>query len=250
MKKVSEYRAAARETLSGRWGEMAVITLILFLIGIACQTPSFMGNLLHSTVLRFVGGSINLMVALFLTMPLWYAFAVLLLSCTRNNETSETYMSELWSNFTGHWDTFVLAGLLLILISIAVFAVLALSFLLYFLIGMSALFVTVPLFVVGTIVLSLIYGLVPFIIQDNPGISASDALQMSRMMMDGHMLRFFLLNFSFIGWWFLSLFTLCIGYLWLYPYIYTAQAHFYEDVKAEYEAEQAQEAQKAQQAQA
>ena len=99
---------------------------------------------------------------------------------------------------------------------------------------------------VGMIILSLIYGLVPFIIQDNPGISARDALEMSRMMMDGHMLRFFLLNFSFIGWWFLGLFTLCIGYLWLTPYVTTAQAHFYEDVKAEYEAEQAQEAQKAQ----
>ena len=246
MKKISEYRAAARETLDGRWGEMALITLILVLIGIAGQIPNSVGTILGSTALHYTGTCINLMVALFLTMPLWYAFAVLLLSCARGNETSETYMSELWSNFTGHWDTYVLAGLLLILIGIAVFIVLALSLLLYFLIGMTAFFITIPLIMVGIIILSLIYGLVPFIIQDNPGISARDALEMSRMMMDGHLLRFFLLNLSFIGWWILCVFTLFVGTLWLNPYVYTAQAHFYEDVKAEYETEQAQEVQEIQ----
>lgn len=32
----------------------------------------------------------------------------------------------------------------------------------------------------------------------------------------------------------LSILTCGIGVLWLYPYMYTAQAAFYEDVKAEY----------------
>jgi uncharacterized membrane protein len=33
----------------------------------------------------------------------------------------------------------------------------------------------------------------------------------------------------------LCILTCCIGFLWLMPYVSTAKAHFYEDVKAEYE---------------
>ena len=40
--------------------------------------------------------------------------------------------------------------------------------------------------------------------------------------------------FGFIGWFLLSFLTLGIGLLWLIPYVETAQAAFYEDVKADY----------------
>ena len=41
---------------------------------------------------------------------------------------------------------------------------------------------------------------------------------------------------SFIGWFFLCIFTLGLGYLWLAPYVQTSMAAFYQDVKADYEA--------------
>ena len=43
------------------------------------------------------------------------------------------------------------------------------------------------------------------------------------------------LPLSFIGWAFLCLLTLGIGYIWLYPYIQASEAAFYEEVKADYE---------------
>jgi uncharacterized membrane protein len=54
------------------------------------------------------------------------------------------------------------------------------------------------------------------------------------MMMKGHKFDLFWLWLSFIGWWFLGLLTLGIGYLWLSPYVTTSTASFYEEVKAEY----------------
>ena len=54
-------------------------------------------------------------------------------------------------------------------------------------------------------------------------------------MMKGHKFDLFYLYLSFIGWFLLSFLTLGIGFFWLIPYMYTAQAAFYEDVKADYE---------------
>ena len=74
-----------------------------------------------------------------------------------------------------------------------------------------------------------------FILADKPELTANEAIELSMKMMDGHKLDLFILSLSFIGWSILAIFTLCIGYLWLVPYIYTTMAAFYEDVKAEYE---------------
>ena len=67
-----------------------------------------------------------------------------------------------------------------------------------------------------------------------PGI-VKEAIDHSRAMMKGHKFDLFYLYLSFIGWFFLSFLTLGIGFFWLIPYMYTAQAAFYEDVKADYE---------------
>ena len=78
------------------------------------------------------------------------------------------------------------------------------------------------------------YALTPYILIDNPEISANQAINLSQKMMKGHKFDLFFLHFSFIGWFFLSIFTFGIGLLWLLPYMMTAQAAFYQDVKKEY----------------
>ncbi len=97
------------------------------------------------------------------------------------------------------------------------------------------LFASVFAILIGGIVLSLAYALVPYIIHDNPNIGVVEALRKSRRMMRGHKWELFCLQISFIGWFFVGIFTFYIGFLWIVPYINTATAAFYEDVKAEYE---------------
>ncbi len=91
------------------------------------------------------------------------------------------------------------------------------------------------LLIVPGIIKSLSYAMTNYILIDNPELSANEAIERSMAMMRGHKFDLFYLYLSFIGWYILGLFTLGIGYLWLQPYILTAQASFYLDVKNEYE---------------
>ena len=54
----------------------------------------------------------------------------------------------------------------------------------------------------------------------------------SQQMMKGYKMKLFLLDLSFIGWILLCLVTFCIGFLWVKPYIETAHAKFYEELKS------------------
>jgi uncharacterized membrane protein len=91
------------------------------------------------------------------------------------------------------------------------------------------------LFIIPGIVKCFSYSMTPFILEEHPELSANEAIDHSRAMMKGHKFDLFWLLLSFIGWGFLCLFTFGIGYLWLTPYMETAVADFYEDVKADYE---------------
>lgn len=93
---------------------------------------------------------------------------------------------------------------------------------------------TLLLFIPG-IIKALAYAMTPFILEDNPELSTTEAIHHSRMLMKGHKFDLFWLYLSFIGWMLLGLFTLGIGYLWLTPYMQTAIASFYREVKEEYE---------------
>ena len=90
------------------------------------------------------------------------------------------------------------------------------------------------LLVIPGIIKAFAYALVPYILADKPELSANEAINLSMKMMKGHKFDLFYLQLSFIGWAFVSVFTLGIGLLWLMPYMMTAQAAFYQDVRKEY----------------
>ena len=91
------------------------------------------------------------------------------------------------------------------------------------------------LFIIPGIVKMFSYAMTPFILEENPDLTANEAIDRSRAMMKGHKFDLFWLLLSFIGWGILCAFTLGIGTLWLLPYMQTSIAAFYEDVKADYE---------------
>jgi len=91
------------------------------------------------------------------------------------------------------------------------------------------------LLIVPGIIKAFAYAMTPFILEENPELSTTEAIHRSRMMMKGHKFDLFWLWLSFIGWAILAILTLGIGFLWLSPYMTTATASFYEEVKTEYE---------------
>ena len=96
------------------------------------------------------------------------------------------------------------------------------------------------LLIVPGIIKSFSYAMTAFVLRDNPELKFNGAIEKSMKMMDGHKFDLFYLYLTFIGWGLLCILTLGIGLLWFVPYMQSASAHFYEDVKAEYEAAQAQ----------
>ena len=76
------------------------------------------------------------------------------------------------------------------------------------------------------------YAMVPYLLAENPSMSCSRAMELSRGMMHGEKFNFFVLELSFIGWWILTIFTFGIGALFLRPYIEATQAEFYAAMRA------------------
>lgn len=88
------------------------------------------------------------------------------------------------------------------------------------------------LFVIPGIVKSYAYAMTPFIMAENPDMSASEAIDASVQLMDGHKGELFTLDLTFIGWGLLAALTLNLGNLALNPYRNAAYAAFYKDLTA------------------
>lgn len=85
------------------------------------------------------------------------------------------------------------------------------------------------LFVIPGIVKAYSYAMTPYLMAENPEMSAKEAIAMSKQVMDGHKWELFCLEFSFIGWYLLAALTLGIGGIFLTPYVEAAHAAFYRD---------------------
>ena len=76
------------------------------------------------------------------------------------------------------------------------------------------------------------YRMIPYILAENPGIDSRQAFAMSKQMMDGNKWNAFVLDLSFIGWNFLSLFTCGIlSIFYVNPYMLMTDAELYVALK-------------------
>ena len=89
------------------------------------------------------------------------------------------------------------------------------------------------LFIIPGIVAAYSYRMSYFIMYDNPSIAPDAARKASIEMMRGNKWRLFCLDFSFIGWYLLSVLTFGILSFWVLPYHYSATAAFYQSLIAE-----------------
>lgn len=88
------------------------------------------------------------------------------------------------------------------------------------------------LFVIPGIILTYSFRMVPYILAENPNVEATEALKMSREMMQGNKWNAFVLDLSFLGW---ILLTICtcgiLGIFYVNPYIYATDAELYQAIK-------------------
>ena len=200
MKTITEYKDLALNSLEGNWTRATLASLIVFLLlEIVGSSPSFL--------LDPVPGMVAQGLVTILLLPLAWGYAVFFLRLIRQENID---YGRLFDGFSDYFRIFVaelLKGIYVLLWSL--------------------------LLIVPGIIKTYSYAMTEFILKDNPEISGEKAICESMRMMQGHKMQLFLLDLSMIGWLILSLLTLGIGLLFLYPYYYSAHAHFYEDLKAQ-----------------
>ena len=89
------------------------------------------------------------------------------------------------------------------------------------------------LFIIPGIVKAYSYSMAYYILAENKGMPALEAIRRSKEMMDGHKMDLFVLSLSFIGWDLLGIVTFGIGYIWIVPYELATMTNFYNEIKNE-----------------
>lgn len=202
MKTPYEYRTQARVALQDRWGEAAIVSLIILVITMLIALPSLVAEW---------AGSITTILSI-LVLPLQYAYYISLLERTRGNEEELTHYTLQYAINNAYANTrFLVAGLFIMLISM-VAAIFTLG--------------------IGAIIVKYMYCMVPYLLHDYPELTPREAMKISREMMSGQKWNIFILDLTFIGWILLSILTAGLGVIFVEPYISTARAVFYEDLKA------------------
>lgn len=213
----SDYRSIAREKLAGNWGISILVALIASLLGgllfsgssfdlnldseLLYNLPTFLQKILLTVA--SIAGTLSL-VQFIIGGVIRLGYCQFLL---KQQDGQELQVNQLFSQFHRFGDGFCLA----------------------FLEGLYTLLWSL-LFIIPGIVASYRYAMAPFIMTENPGMTASEAIRASKAMMNGHKAELFLLDLSFIGWALLSALTLGIGTLFLNPYTSAARAAFYRNI--------------------
>lgn len=86
------------------------------------------------------------------------------------------------------------------------------------------------LFVIPGIIKAYSYGMAEYIAVDHPEYTWKECIDASKELMNGNKWRLFCLDFSFIGWAFVSMLTCGLGSLWVVPYQNMARVEFYRDL--------------------
>lgn len=189
------YKNRALANLDKAWAPAAIATLIFYVVTLAITYS-----------IEFGIGSEYSLLATLITLPLSYGILVLFLDFARGEKIEN---SKLFDGYKYGFQRIFTTGLLQLIYTV-----------LWYL-----------LLIIPGIIKSYSYSMTYYILKDNPELKNNAAIEKSMQMMDGHKMDLFLLHLSFIGWAILCLLTAGIGFIFLIPYMYTAQAHFYEDLK-------------------
>lgn len=234
MKTNTFFKDSALSALRGNWGKAILAVLVYFFIVLAIAGPAgytsvMMQDAMDVSSISSLSDAVELtqdpeflaaqkvnngvsgltfLLEIFLLIPLGLAFLNVFRKLLVNGDNNT--LGNLF-DFSNYWHK--VGGMLLV----GIFT-----------------FLWTLLFIIPGIIKAFSYSMTPYILDENPELSASEAIHRSRMMMKTHKFDLFWLYLSFIGWGLLCILTCGIGFLWLAPYFQTAKAAFYEEVKADY----------------
>ena len=262
MKKPSMYRLQAREALKNHWVKSALATLVFYF---AILTPSAIVVWCTDGLDAPNTSPLWAWLAIFSglgVVPIAFGYAVAYLNHIRTKEA--TFLKDTWYLGIKNYGRFLGAFMLVYLISLAIGGImnLASSILEKHDSLLATLIVVVVILWLCVLMLQVMYAyrMVPYLIHENPQLKVINALKQSNEMMKGYKLLLFKIDMSLVQWYIyaviLTLFFVFVGetvasyclliiggimcvitlvgtFLFLYPYINTTSALFYEDLKAD-----------------
>ena len=214
MKTNSEIRQESLALLKGNWGSAVVVALVFLLLVYAC---SLVATLLGMSTGESVGDSDGVTIQLFsmlasilVVFPLTFSLIKLFLGFVRGEQKIQ--VGDIFAGFKKPYYGKSIGVYILVVIFTFLWAL---------------------LLIVPGIIKSLSYSLAPYILADNPELTANEAINQSMKMMNGHKMQLSLILLGYLGFALLSILALGIPLLWLYPYYQVVLAKFYEEVKSE-----------------
>jgi len=226
----AELKRQAKESLKGRWGTAIVMVLVFQIIS---WILSMIGN--------FVIG-IGAIAVVVISVPISFGFIGQFMKFSRKEEVGIVDFFKIgFENFGKSWSIVghTLLKLLPYVIGIIVSIVLMIASIVYttqnediemFFMLIPIAYVIFFVFYIMLIVKTYFYVLTEYIGNDTNDVTAKEIVEKSAELMKGHRWELFVLELSFMGWVFLSIFTLGIGLLWLIPYMDVTIIKFYEYV--------------------
>jgi len=192
MKENSELRNSAKILLRGNWGEAILVTFVYFIIIGALSTMQNRNNILSIVTLVVEG-------------PLLLGLTIFFLKLSREQDARFENLFDGFKMFIKAAGTYLLMVLFIFLWSL--------------------------LLIVPGIIAAMSYSMSFFILADNPDIRVQEALSLSKEMMYGYKMKYFLMQLGFFGLALLCILTLGIGFLWLLPFMQVTNSKFYDDIK-------------------
>lgn len=228
-----DYRAMARNSLKGNWGKSVLVYFVAYLLGasgaikevklegyvsVGSYTTDYSSIFNYNlfTILAMVLAPFAIIAAIYAIFTFVFGASVQL---GQNNYFINLQVNPQQaqiSNLFERMDIFLQALWLRVVMYFFIFAW------------------TLLLFVPG-IIAAYRYSMAPYIMAQNPGIGALEAINISKQMMNGNKGRLFCLDMSFIGWFLLGSVTFGIALLFVYPYTQAARASFYLNLNANYQ---------------
>ena len=216
MKTNSAIRQEVLALMKGNWGSAVGVTIVLYLIIYAIALVSlllgmFVGGPIDEPGETILGQVFSLLTTFLLVYPIAFASIKMFLHFVRGEH--KLYVGGLFKCFSKPYYGKSIGVFLLISIFTFLWAL---------------------LLIVPGIIKALSYSLAPFILADNPELSANQAIDQSMKMMKGHKMDLFLMMLGYMGFTMLSILALGIPLLWVVPYYQAVLAKFYEEVKSNY----------------
>lgn len=203
MKTNTEIRALSASQMQGNWKAAVIITLIYVVIEAVAMAFGQMGN--------FAAYVSYVLMYLFVLFPLAFGFYLTFLALARDGKPLD--IKDFFEGFNTKFYTKAIVVQLLVAIFVFLWSL---------------------LLIVPGVIKACSYILAPFIVAENPDISAMDAIKRSEQMMEGHKMSIFLISLGLLGCIILSLLLLGIPMLWIVPYYMSVYSNFYLEVKNEY----------------